>query len=342
MVLNSGPVADDMLSAAEDEYLDDQDAGYTRQRVRDQQHFAAHEVDLSDADGSARGTTLYHQALSHKSPDQVASSILRYQGSPPRVTSTVLTGCCQQAGKHGWSGDEAGSQSSSDGRGSSYFSGEVLHTKDSPAMQQVCGSDSTQLPLCRSRVSGHLRVARGCLQQSHDNGSSMVSQLGPDVLVPPYVHPDSQATKPVTDILPGIMHTQASCSACRQTDSSRALLQSQELPDGVAQATKRLVRISPPVQPKGAAAAAAGSSTSRSQASSPATQPPAKGTAGMFCWSRGRTCKTSPQGLPEVSLQVSYVDQGRSARLPYSFLPVVLRADIVWTGRRVHFHHVSL
>ena len=63
--------AEDMLSAAEDEYLDDQDAGYTRQRVRDQNHFAAHEVDLSDTDSSARGTALYHQALSHKNPDQV-------------------------------------------------------------------------------------------------------------------------------------------------------------------------------------------------------------------------------------------------------------------------------
>ena len=64
-----------MLSAAEDDYLDDQDAGYTRQRVRDQTHFAAHEVDLSDADGSARGTALYHQALSHKSSDQVGRQL---------------------------------------------------------------------------------------------------------------------------------------------------------------------------------------------------------------------------------------------------------------------------
>ena len=71
---NQGVWAGEMLTAAEDEYSDDQDAGYTRQRVQDQQSFAAHEVDLSDADGAARGNLLYHQALSHKGSDQVCPS----------------------------------------------------------------------------------------------------------------------------------------------------------------------------------------------------------------------------------------------------------------------------
>ena len=42
----------------------------------------------------------------------------------------------QQGGTQNWSGDEGGSPDSS-GHGSSYFSGEVLHSKDSPLTAQV-------------------------------------------------------------------------------------------------------------------------------------------------------------------------------------------------------------
>ena len=63
--------AEDMLTADEDEYSDDQDVGFTRQRVRDQHTFLAHEVDLSDNDSSARGTSLYHRAQSYKSSEHV-------------------------------------------------------------------------------------------------------------------------------------------------------------------------------------------------------------------------------------------------------------------------------
>ena len=64
-------LAEDMVSAEEDEYSDDQDVGFTRQRVRDQHHFVAHEVDLSDNDSSTRGTSLYHRAQSQKSSELV-------------------------------------------------------------------------------------------------------------------------------------------------------------------------------------------------------------------------------------------------------------------------------
>ena len=45
-----------------DEYSDDGDVGYVRKRVTHQQAFIARELDLSDEDGSARGTSLYQQA----------------------------------------------------------------------------------------------------------------------------------------------------------------------------------------------------------------------------------------------------------------------------------------
>lgn len=48
-----------------DEYSSDGDVGYVRKRVAHQQAFIARELDLSDEDGSARGTDLYHQAQAH-------------------------------------------------------------------------------------------------------------------------------------------------------------------------------------------------------------------------------------------------------------------------------------
>ena len=65
-----------MVTAEEDEYSDDQDMGYVRQHVRDQHKFVASEVDLSDNDSSARGTSLYHRAQSYKSSDQARSCCL--------------------------------------------------------------------------------------------------------------------------------------------------------------------------------------------------------------------------------------------------------------------------
>ncbi|BDA40915.1 probable dual specificity tyrosine-phosphorylation-regulated kinase at C-terminar half [Coccomyxa sp. Obi] len=90
-----GPVEDS------DEYEDDDDPGYVREDIRCQDAFVARELDMSDEDGSTRGVDVYHRALAS-------------QG--------------QQ-----W-GEDGGDSSSSDGRGSSYFSGErVERDKSSSA-----------------------------------------------------------------------------------------------------------------------------------------------------------------------------------------------------------------
>ena len=152
-----------MVTNEADEYSDDQDVGFTRQRVRDQHQFLANEVDLSDNDSSARGTSLYHRAQSHKSSELVRLAAMHMvctihgtvQCTPlPGLAcklaaraARVAAGCdalpaegygALQGTTHNWSeGEDEGGSPGSSGQGSSYFSGEQLHSRDSPVAAQV-------------------------------------------------------------------------------------------------------------------------------------------------------------------------------------------------------------